>query len=1570
MKPHHLILPIFCCIIFNKLQAGIPSEPVQYSNQGHWYFMENKGQVTDENKNPVPEIKFYGRQGGVSVYCKPGAISFSFSREEKSGAQISEATGRPIHDNLDDISQPEQRKPSKINVSRADLELTGSNPNAQILSSDRQDYFENYFTTGDANKGITGIHAFNTLTYKDIYPHIDLVLHTGAVGMKYEFVVYPGGRVADIRMQWNGLEQLRMLKNGSVNYAIRGGFMTECAPYSFQDQSKVGSEFSIQDNTIGFNVESYDKTKILTIDPTLNWATYYGNSMEYAGTQEKNIGTDGKGNVYICGTTSGSTLVATSGAYQTSLASSYDAFISKFNDKGNLLWATYYGGPQDDMATDLARDDAGNMYVSGYTWSSYGIATSGAFQTKFGGGSGGVNGFLAKFRPNGTLGWSTYFNGDGFAVAFDKSGNVFVAGNTSFTANIATSGAYQTSFGGVDDGLLAKFDSTGSKLLWATYFGGKDRDDAEDLAIDNEGNVFIAGYTLSNAAIATKGTFQTFISGQSDAFIAKFNTAGTLLWSTYYGGYSNELCYGIALDHSGNPYITGRTSSSTSIATGGAFQTSYNGGGFDAFLAKFNSDGTKLLWGTYFGGTGLDFAGAVITDSSGNIYISGQTGSSSGIATSNGYKTAYNSGIDAFLARFSCSGSLQYATYYGGNGDEYQAGMTNTGNGNMYITGTTSSTTGIATSGAYQTALSGNWKNVYLVKYSLPVSDDAGIRSISSPGTIICEGALPVKIFLKNYGLNALDSVKLGWKVNNKVQKTVNVNSGKIKPDSGLTISLGTYNFAPGVDTVVAWISSINGNTDSFPGNDTLSLIVNVSGYPKAFAGKDTSMCIGGSATLGGAAIKGHTYAWTSKPSGLNSTLSKLIVSPPNTTTYYLTEVVIAGHCSRSDSVVVKINPLPTAFAGTDQTVCQRSRVILGQSAVIGHSYSWSSIPAGFSSSLADPAINPDSTATYVLTEKINATGCTSTDTVTITTKITPKTSVTGLASVCKGIPASYQTKGFSGDKYAWTVTNGTITSGSSTRVVSVNWNSSATGGIKVIEYSQDGCSDSSSLDVKVHEIPSAKTISGTAICADSSINIGANADTGNTYAWTSSPAGYVSTSPNPAVNPSATTVYYLRETDTITGCYKINSVKIVVNPKPVPAFTYTDICPGDSTPFRNKTDSAISYRWDFGDGDSSAAFQPKHLYAGTGTYQARLKAITSSGCSAATTGKVVISACVWPGDANNDKTVDMKDFLAIAKAYGTKGHRRPSASTNWTGQPSTDWSSAFKSGVNYKHADCNGDSIVNYNDTIALVKNYGKSHPKSGVLDQGNPADPPCLVKYPQDTFYAGDTVKAELWLGDQNKNIQNIYGLKFSVNADPAIFETEKAFLQLNTSFLGNPGTEVLGMKIYNAGNGIIDIGISRINQQDGSGFGNVATLYIPLKTKLPKEYNLTSLILSDNLQLSFNEQKVPLYFTSDTILAKQDHTGMKITGANDIAGLQIYPNPFSASTTLEYNLKKESDVQISLTDITGKQTGIIADEKQHTGNYHFEINADKFNIKPGIYLLKFMIDGQVVCRDIVKY
>lgn len=322
--------------------------------------------------------------------------------------------------------------------------------------------------------------------------------------------------------------------------------------------------------------------------------------------------------------------------------------------------------------------------------------------------------------PGITVNWFTFFGGPGIGtdgveygtgVTTDIMGNVTMVGRTSSASNIATTGAFQTTwFTGYTDAFAAKFNAAGA-LQWATYYGNTLNDYFTDITCDISGNLFCCGVTYSPAGMATPGAYRTYYCNISDVFLVKFDASGARQWATYYGGGSIEEPTSVVCDLIGNVYMAGNTASDTGIASPGAHQTVTTAPPYTGFIVKFTSTGTRQ-WATYYGGFGVTNINDMACTISGDIIIAGKTRSDTGIATAGGFVPTYHTVpgcsslcTDGFVAKFNSAGVRQWGTYYGGYGngeDGFYAVSVDTA-GNIYATGSTVSTTDIATPGAAQT---------------------------------------------------------------------------------------------------------------------------------------------------------------------------------------------------------------------------------------------------------------------------------------------------------------------------------------------------------------------------------------------------------------------------------------------------------------------------------------------------------------------------------------------------------------------------------------------------------------------------------------------------------------------------------------------------------------------------------------------------------------------------------------------------------------------------------------------------------------------------------------------------
>jgi hypothetical protein len=472
---------------------------------------------------------------------------------------------------------------------------------------------------------------------------------------------------------------------------------------------------------------------------SLAFSTFLGGSGNDAlgGT---GLAADASGNTYVAGHTNSTDFPATAGSFQPSYnaGGAYDGFVAKFNASGGRVWATYLGGS--GGTTDiiaLAIDPSGNVYVTGNTTSANFPTTPGALEPTF---PGTQAAFVTELNASSSaLVYSTFLGGGspgntGRAITVDSAGNAYVAVGTTSPANVTTPGAFQPTYpGGSVETYIAKLNPGGTALIYATYLGGSTFDSPSGIALDASGNAYVDGDTRSTNFPTTPGAFQaSYPGGSFSGYVAKLNATGTgLIYATYLGGSGFDQLGGIAVDSTGNGYVTGQTNS-TNFPTANPLQATLKGS-YNAFVTKLNPSGTALVYSTYLGGSGNDDGTAIAVDSAGEAYISGNT-SSTDFPTANPVQASNaGGGNDAFVSKLDAAGTtLLFSSYLGGSSNELGQAIAIDASGNIYVAGSTSSTDFPTTPGAFQGSYGGGGSDAFLAKITPTLSPAEEIGLVNS----------------------------------------------------------------------------------------------------------------------------------------------------------------------------------------------------------------------------------------------------------------------------------------------------------------------------------------------------------------------------------------------------------------------------------------------------------------------------------------------------------------------------------------------------------------------------------------------------------------------------------------------------------------------------------------------------------------------------------------------------------------------------------------------------------------------------------------------------------------------
>jgi hypothetical protein len=369
-------------------------------------------------------------------------------------------------------------------------------------------------------------------------------------------------------------------------------------------------------------------TKLNPAGSAILYSTYLGGS----GNEIANrIAVDSTGNAYVVGTTDSPNFPVTAGSFQALPQGGVDTFVTKLSSTGSIAYSTYLGGNGTDTGRGIVVDAAGSAYITGQTSSTAFPTTAGAFKTVR---AGDGDAFVTKLNAAGSaLSYSTLLGGgdtDGSsAIAVDAGGNAYVTGFTRSANFPITAGAFQASLAGdADDAFVTKLNPSGSALVYSTFLGGINDDIGNDVAVDSLGSAYVTGDTRSPNFPVTPGAFQTTYVDR-DAFVTKLNLSGSALaYSTYLTGDGDESSRSVAVDASGNAYVTGRTVSTNFPKVHQLPQPNAGfGAGFDAFVVKLYASGARAFYSTYLGGDGTDFGRGLALDTAGNAYVTGSTDS-------------------------------------------------------------------------------------------------------------------------------------------------------------------------------------------------------------------------------------------------------------------------------------------------------------------------------------------------------------------------------------------------------------------------------------------------------------------------------------------------------------------------------------------------------------------------------------------------------------------------------------------------------------------------------------------------------------------------------------------------------------------------------------------------------------------------------------------------------------------------------------------------------------------------------------------------------------------------------
>ena len=1103
-----------------KSPGWLPDSPANPDHSRDQAFTENKGQFSDLEGNANKQVKYLLNIPGLNVQLRQNGFSYdSYVDQFEAGASM-----RKFH--------------------RVDIELEGANPVAKMVAGKQKAGFQNVVNERGEFKAI---RQFGQVTYQDIYPGIDLefVADQGsAKPIEYNFIVRPGADASAIRMRYKGANKMA-LSNGKIVMNLRHGKLSEQIPASWLTQTKqpvkVGYK-TLEGDLYAFNVPAYDRSKTLVIDPTPDreWATYVGGSL---GDRVTSVTSDPQGNIYAAGVTSSTTGIATGGAFQGALSGTNDIFIAKFNNKGERLWGTYFGGTSTEGVGTIKYHN-GKLFIAGYT-ASDGLGTAGRFKPAHTASQ--TEAILAQFDPtSGQRDWATYYGARGanFAsIAFGADGSIFAAGGTTVAffplnscnagGDISTPGAYlHDDTAPCETAFLVKFSPGATTRQWGTFITPGRNTAAVagqgglHVEVDAAGNPYVGGgvSNLANALLANLPANVGEGTAVGPGFLAKFSGGnGTRTWARFYEGAVTDF---VLDEGAGRIYSVG-------------YQTDYSRG----FLTAFDLGGHAVYSTGLGGSSGQTVASGIMRDPQGNLIITGNSSTTAGEMASNcTFQPNSAGGWDSYINRFDpISGQRTWGTYYGGPQDEFVGisavvtasgfGGSNSADSKVAILpdgrialGLTTESSGLGTSGTHQFENAGGTDGMLVLlneNPTLPAGFAVAQSSVSPASQTACILGIPALITGNAVGVTAPSgySKKLFYQWQKSASATGPWEDlpGEVFKDLQPLASQTTTHYRRLVK-----VNTNACNQVTVDSSQTASVVINANASPIANAdGPQWYVCGPGSniVTLNGAATGGtpnYNYQWFE---GSTSTGTPLATSGQWTTpavtqaTTYTLQVTDAAGCVDIDQVTV----VPAvANAGADKSICQGAGgVQLGTPPVASPSvtYNWSVISGGPISTLscttcAQPIATPAASTVYRLTvtvQRKDGTTCTSTDDVTVAPVNAPNNTLAFAGTdktIC--VNTSVTLGGTADNTFAYTWTSGQYLSAS--QVANPVFNA-GTAQVKdgYINYTvtalKNGCAFTD--EVKVSVVDSRLSEQDTLVCNRTVGQLqGTTNPAGTTYSW------------------------------------------------------------------------------------------------------------------------------------------------------------------------------------------------------------------------------------------------------------------------------------------------------------------------------------------------------------------------------------------------------------------------------------------------------------------------------------
>ncbi len=1121
-------------------------------------FTENKGQWDDN-------ILFRAQLDGGALFLEKNCLTFNFYDKKKYRALHHGGIIKGQYKDLDLAGHAYR------------VSFKGCNPLTAAEKYQQGSDYENFFVGSDQTKWKGEVRNYQQIILPNLYNNIDYEAITSARGLKYNFYVKPGADPASIQLEYKGINKLKF-KNDALTFQLAVNEVIEQKPYAYQlinnSVKAVKCRYVLKNNILGFEFpDGYDKKYTLVIDPLLVFAAQSGSTADNFGMTAT---FDPAGNLYSGGTVFNVGYPTTLGAYSTSFSSpvangNTDVVITKYNSSGSaLLYSTYLGGNGTEIVTSLIVDKTNNLCFYGATGSANFPTTTGAYDNSFNGGTflsfifngttfdSGTDIYVGKFNSTGTsLLASTFLGGSGNdgvnhvnvqtplpppyssyieyqvdslqynygdqyrgEIQLDVSNNIYIASSTRST-NFPTVNAFDNTLGGKQDGIIAKFNSNLTSLLYCSLIGGSSNDAGYGLIVKNNFDVYLTGGTCSQDFPYSSGGYQSsYQGGKADGYVIRISPTGTnVLNGTFFGTSSYDQTFFIQSDKYDDIYVYGQSLGNMPVLAAPNATTVFSIAGTHQFISRFNKTLTSLNLSTVFGNftNNTDLSPCAFSiDKCNTIYLSGWGGNLLPPQTSMNNMPLFNPSQSAtdghdfyFMALDSNAVNLLYGSYLGGSvSEEHVDGGTSRFDplGKIYqsvCAGCGGNDDFPVTPGAWPNTpgnpnYSGNCNNG-VIKLDFQI-----LLTISTINTNTLAGCVPYTTTFTNAVSNGPNSSYV-WYLGN----------GLVTPNNPNPVVTYTN---PGTYTVSLVV------TNSTTCNKKDSSIVYITVYPSptvnfSFSTTPCNNTITTNNTSSGN-FGSNPYLWQFG-NGVTSTAVAPSYTYPANGNYNLalTATDINGCSSTLSKPLAIFNFSPGVVSSS--SICYGASTKLNASG--GTSYTWSPGNSINNSSTVSPTANPTVTTIYTVNILNNSAGfpCVGTLTTQIEVNPTPTANFNYSVNPCGGGVYFFDLSNANITGWNWRLSS-TITS-----TIQNPYNFYFNGGnfnIRLLVTNVYGCKDSIVKPISVLIPPPLTISSATAVCKNSSVQLSAGG--GTAYAWTPTVSLDFPSLSNPKATPIVNTEY------------------------------------------------------------------------------------------------------------------------------------------------------------------------------------------------------------------------------------------------------------------------------------------------------------------------------------------------------------------------------------------------------------------------------------------------------------